>query len=247
MGINVHINYEAEIDEWISRNPEFSFLKNISVPQDSCHGWRTNHSRLGYVDKNTWALQVMFIGKTGYGKSTTLNRLVGKNVFETSEVSACTKDLYNSKYLIDPKIPSFFNIVDLPGIGESNYADTHYYDWYREMLVYSDIAVYVLRADQRDFALDEVLFKSMFSDEEKKNKVLMALNFADKVEPINRTYTLSQAQLNNIDKKIFEVSRIFGIPEQDIVYYSAKDGTNFDALVKRIASKLQSVVFTRRV
>ena len=27
-----------------------------------------------------------------------------------------------------------FVISDLPGIGESNYADNHYYDWYKEML-----------------------------------------------------------------------------------------------------------------
>ena len=76
----------------------------------------------------------MFIGKTGYGKSTTLNKLVGSNVFETSDVSVCTKDLYNSMYRISPHIPSFFVISDLPGIGESNYADNHYYDWYKEML-----------------------------------------------------------------------------------------------------------------
>ena len=241
MGVTVHINYEAEIDEWIYKYPDFSFLKSIHVPQDNHHSWCTNDHHWGYVDKDPWALQVMFIGKTGYGKSTTLNRLVGKNVFETSDVSVCTKDLYNSMYRIDPRIPSFFVISDLPGIGESNYADMHYYDWYREMMDHSDVVVYILRADQRDFAVDETLFKSMFPDEEKKRKVIMALNFADKVEPLNRTYTLSQAQLDNIEKKMLEVSRIFGIPKRNIVYYSATDGTNIDALVKMIARKLKSL------
>lgn len=134
MGVTVHINYEAEIDEWIKKYPCFSYLKNIKFPQDDNHRWTTNDSHWNYVDKTTYELQVMFIGKTGYGKSTTLNKLVGSNVFETSDVSVCTKDLYNSMYRISPHIPSFFVISDLPGIGESNYADNHYYDWYKEML-----------------------------------------------------------------------------------------------------------------
>lgn len=104
MGVTVHINYEAEIDEWIKKYPCFSYLKNIKFPQDDNHRWTTNDSHWNYVDKTTYELQVMFIGKTGYGKSTTLNKLVGSNVFETSDVSVCTKDLYNSMYRISPHI-----------------------------------------------------------------------------------------------------------------------------------------------
>lgn len=233
MELTVHINYEAEIDEWIGRYLESSFLHNTCVPRNTYHSWQINHRRWGYAEKDAWALQIMFIGKTGYGKSTTLNRLVGKNVFETNDVSACTKDLYNSIYRIDPQIPSFFIISDLPGIGELNSADMQYYDWYRKMMNYSDVVVYILRADQRDFAVDEMLFKKMLSSKEKKKKVLIALNFADKVEPLNRTNNLSMEQLNNIEKKISEVFRIFSVPKQDIVYYSATDGFNFHALVKK--------------
>lgn len=68
----------------------------------------------------------MFIGKTGYEKSTTLNTLVGKQVFDTDDVNVCTKDLYNSMYRINTSNPSFFVISDLSGVGESNYADNHY-------------------------------------------------------------------------------------------------------------------------
>ena len=100
MGVTVHINHEAEISELINRHPNFSFLKNEHITKDEYHTWRKNDKFWGYDNKTTYGLQVMFIGKTGYGKSTTLNKIVGKNVFETSDVSVCTKDLYNSMYRI---------------------------------------------------------------------------------------------------------------------------------------------------
>lgn len=201
MGVTVHINHEAEINEWIKRYPCFAFLKNAKFPQDENHRWTVNDSHWNYIDQTTYELQVMFIGKTGYGKSTTLNKLVGLDVFQTSDVSVCTKDLYNSMYRIDSQIPSFFTISDLPGIGESNYADNHYYDWYKEMLMYSQVVVYLLRADQRDFAVDEILFNNMFTNHKEKSKVILALNYADKVEPINRRQGLSPEQRNNLEKK----------------------------------------------
>lgn len=240
MGVTVHINYEAEIDEWISKYPCFDFLRHVKFPNDEKHEWTTNDSHWGYVNKTTYELQVMFIGKTGYGKSTTLNKLVGFSVFETSDVSVCTKDLYNSMYRINSTIPSFFVVSDLPGIGESNYADNHYYDWYREMLEYSQVVVYLLRADQRDFSIDEVLFNNMFKDNIEKSKVIIALNYADKVEPINRKGGLSTEQLNSLERKINEVARIFNFPKNDILYYSATDGINFNSLITKIADKLKN-------
>lgn len=240
MSVTVHIQHEAEISELINRFHSFSYLRNISVPRDSVHTWYTNSNHWGYNDKVTYQYQIMFIGKTGYGKSTTLNKIVGKDVFDTSDVSVCTKDLYCSMYRINSKEPSFLCISDLPGIGESNYADNHYYEWYKEMLNYSEIVVYLLRADQRDFAVDEVLFNTLFSDEDKRSKVIIALNYSDKIEPINRKGKLTSEQLKNLDRKIKEVSAIFNFHPSDIIYYSATDGINFEEFVKKISDKLKS-------
>lgn len=237
--MTVHINHEAEIDEWINRHPCFAFLKEMKFPQDNNHRWTVNDSHWNYVDQTSYELQVMVIGKTGYGKSTTLNKLVGLDVFQTSNVSVCTKDLYNSMYRIDPKIPSFFTISDLPGIGESNYADNHYYEWYKEMLTYSQVVVYLLRADQRDFAVDEILFANMFVETQERSKVIIALNYADKIEPINRKGGISLEQKNSLERKVNEISRIFRFPAEDIIYYSATEMINFDILVKKIADKLK--------
>lgn len=127
MGITVNILHEAEIDEWIKIHPSFDFLNHTQLSKNEKYRWNTNDSYWGYVDKTTYSKQIMFIGKTGYGKSTTLNKLVGKDIFDTSDVSICTKDLYTSMYRIDSNFPYFLMISDLPGVGETNYADNHYF------------------------------------------------------------------------------------------------------------------------
>ncbi|MBQ8133601.1 MAG: GTP-binding protein [Clostridia bacterium] len=238
MGLNVHIKHEGEIDELLDRYPCFSFIKNRNLPTDSIHRWTTNDSYWGYVDKTTYNMQIMFIGKTGYGKSTTLNRLVGKSAFETSDVSVCTKDLYTAMYRINPSIPTFIMFSDLPGVGESNYADDHYYVWYKDMLEKTDVVVYILRADQRDFAVDEMIFSNLLKNSNDKNKVFIAINYADKVEPISRKIGLSQEQLNSLSRKVREVSCIFNVPQSDVIYYSAADNINMNLLTEKIAQKL---------
>lgn len=242
MGLTVHINHNAEIRELIDRYPCFSFVRNAIIPQNKFHRWNTNSDYWSYKDKTAYSVQTMFIGKTGYGKSTTLNRIVGKDVFETDEVSVCTKDLYCAMYRIDPSIPSFLLFSDLPGVGESNYADNHYYEWYKEMIDYSDVVVYALRADQRDFAVDEVVFSNLFQSEN-KNKVIIALNYADKVEPISRKAGLTDEQLKSLSRKINDVSRIFNVSKANILYYSAADGINFDKLMNTIAQKIKGRIY----
>lgn len=219
MGLTVYMNYQAEIDEWIQKYPCFNFLKTTEFSKDAMHRWSLETDHWNYPDKIMYELQVMFIGKTGYGKSTTLNKLVGFDAFETSDVSACTKKLYSSTYRINSDIPTFFSLSDFPGIGESLAADGQYYQWYKKMLGYSQVVVYLLRADQRDFSLDEKLFKDMFYSVFEKSKVIIALNYADKVEPINRKAGLSSEQIINLKKKIDEISQIFDFPNTDILYY----------------------------
>ena len=244
MAVTVHIKYGEEFSLLTSRFPMFSFLKYVSIPRNSSHCWNTNYEKWGYKDKTTYSFQVMFIGKTGYGKSTTLNKIVGQDVFDTDDVSVCTKDLYEAKYRIDTSIPSFIDFCDLPGVGESNYADNDYYRWYKEMLEMSDVVIYVIRADQRGFAVDEHIFKNLFDTSEKKNKVILALNYADKVEPVNRSVGLSVEQIKSLERKIDDIAGIFNVLKKDIVYYSATDKINIYLLMEKISQKLKKVHLT---
>lgn len=131
----------------------------------------------------------------------------------------------------------------MPGIGESNYADNNYYQWYREMLAKSHCVVYLLRADQRDYAVDEVLFHEMFNSQKEKEKVIIALNYADKIEPINRVSGLSQMQILNLNQKVEDVCKLFNISKEKVFYYSATELINMTTLVNRIAKTLKQNTF----
>ncbi len=242
MDIKVYINHFAEISEWLNRFPNLSFLKNVRIPMDDIHEWNVTNRDWGYNREIGYGLQVMFIGKTGYGKSTTLNKLVGKKVFDTSDVSVCTKELFNSMYRIDPSIPSFFILSDLPGVGESIDADRKYIELYKDMIDVSQVVVYLLRADQRDYAIDEMIFESLFNKSYMKEKVILAINFADKIEPLNRNGIISSEQYRNLERRVIEVSRIFNVPQKDILYYSAEENINIDVLVDKIGQKLKTFI-----
>ncbi|WP_449619512.1 GTPase family protein [Robertmurraya sp. Marseille-Q9965] len=234
MGLDVQIEYESYIDELIERYHDLSFLKTIQFREDASISWNRENGV-------TYDIQVIFIGKTGYGKSTTLNSIIGNNVFETNDVTSCTKKLHSAEYKIHDNKPYYFSLCDLPGVGESSEADGKYLEWYRDILQKSNCVVYVLRADQRDFTIDEKIFSSLFKNQAEKRKVIVALNYADKAEPINRKYPFqpSEAQLNNLKERMNQVSRIFDIPPKNILYYSAGEGYNIEILVSMIKGVIQ--------
>lgn len=126
----------------------------------------------------------------------------------------------------------FFSLNDLPGIGESIQTDELYYKWYRDMLSRSCCVVYVLRADQRDFSIDEILFRAMFQTPAEREKVILAMNFADKVEPVNRKGGITQEQRQNLKLKADTLKKVFDI--KNVVYYSAENGFQLDLLVEKI-------------
>jgi len=233
LGLNVQIKYEANIDELINRYNSLSFIKSLQLNEEASISWNRESGV-------TFDIQVIFIGKTGYGKSTTLNSIIGNNVFETNDVSSCTKELHSAEYKLHADKPYYFSLCDLPGVGESSEADEKYLKWYRDILHKSNCVVYVLRADQRDFSIDEKIFKSLFQNQTVKKKVIVALNYADKIEPVNRKYPFrpSESQIDNLKERLDQVINIFNIPNDNILYYSAGESYN----IERLVSKIEKVI-----
>lgn len=225
--------YMSNIDEISRSYPSFKLLADrLSIE---------NSNNFRYINGNeVHCTNVIFIGKTGYGKSTTLNKICGKEIFPTSEIESCTKSLFSSDYELGTASRHYLSLCDLPGIGESRQADTKYLEWYFEMLKESSCAVYLLRADQRDFSLDEQVINEMFKkDERLMNKLIVGLNFSDKIEPIPRNYSIAptEQQMQNLQRKIDETKNVLGIPADRIVFYSAETGYNLKLLVEKITSK----------
>lgn len=219
------------IEELINKFPQFSFVKRVKIKKNNT--FTMTHEFLSSQTEQIYPIQVLFIGKTGYGKSTTLNRIVGQEVFETDDVCSCTKEMYEVSYCIDKKKKTFLTFNDMPGIGESLKADEQYYEWYENMISCSECIVYVLRADQRDYSWDDKVFRQFLK--KCKKQVIIALNCADKIEPINRHEGLSTEQILNLKAKVKRLSTLFGIPQKNIVYYSAKDEINMGLLMEKIA------------
>ncbi len=230
MGVTVKITYKADVSELIGINNEFDFLRNVEVPELDMYKW-------DYSGTPSRTIQAIVIGKSGYGKSTTLNKIVGRDVFKTSDVEACTKEMYSAEYRLS-KPNQYFSLCDLPGVGESLTADKKYYEWYDELLRKSSVVLYILRADQRDFSIDLNVYNELIKAGSHEKHTLLAINCADKIEPISRSTELSAAQKTNLDRKINDIRKIFGI--DNVIAYSAETGYNFNAFVNRIALMIKS-------
>lgn len=225
---------KKNIDELISRFPGFNKLKDIDIAHSNQRAWkREQHT--------SFDVSVIFIGKTGYGKSTSINKIVDDNVFQSNDIASCTRQCQSVDYLISEfDKDHYLSIRDLPGLGESAYHDEKYLNLYASYLEKTDVVVYVLRADNRDFSIDEMAFRRLFKDAATVKRVIIAVNCADKIEPFTRAvpFKPSDEQLANINRKISEVSSFFKIPKKRIVAYSATEGWNINNLAKTISSVL---------
>jgi len=179
-GLSVKIVQEENIDSLIRVFACFSFLKNVRIPRDNAILWD--------IKGNTgYCIQAMFIGKTGYGKSTTLNKICGKELFKTDEIQSCTKTVFSAEYKIHNKKNHYFSLCDLPGMGESMDVDKIYAEYYTKMMEKSHCIIYVIRADQRDYyAKGMEILEPLLKNQKQLKKILLAVNYVDKIEPLKK-------------------------------------------------------------
>ncbi|WP_217521248.1 GTPase family protein [Vibrio metschnikovii] len=225
---------QKDVIDLIQSRNSFFFLYN-KVPDLS----KTSIWKRGELISND--IQVIVIGKSGYGKSTTLNTIVGQNVFETNDIEGCTRVMQSAEYrfAINNEYCNF-SMADLPGIGENPKLDKQYINLYRSAINKSHVVIYILRADQRDYSIDHWAFSELFKTCAEKSKVIVAINAVDKIEPLNRNlpFTLSNSQFCNLEKKINEICLLFDISKQQVVGLSAIEDYNVDQLVSLIGEKL---------
>ena len=200
---------------------------------------------------------VTFIGQTGRGKSTTINKIVGENLLSTDDIHSCTKVQENILFHLKDK--AWFSVCDMPGIGESDAMQNQYNRWYIEMAEDSDVIVYVLNADQSDYRIYLDCFNTCLKGIN-RSKVIIAINKIEKLFPryydnndIIRSIQTPKAirDANHIkphnirnrysvdlNKKIESVSRLFDIPQSRIIEYSALEGMFISDLKDMITTML---------
>lgn len=242
MKATMYLRHAKEMQELSRRYGSFSALEYHEIKENFAYRWDVPRNAFFQGQQRVSVLIAMFIGKTGYGKSSILNRIIGKTIFPINDVGACTNRIDTAFFRMDTSGKYYLSLSDLPGIGESGQADVKYLEMYRALLPVSECVIYTLRADQRDYSVDERLFRGMLSSQKDRSKIVIALNCADKIEPLSRTGEITPAQERALADKVRQVQDCFGMGSWNIVPCCAQTGYGIGTLADRIVGKLKQCI-----
>ncbi|EKN5910874.1 TPA: GTPase family protein [Yersinia enterocolitica] len=170
------------------------------------------------------------MGKTGVGKSSLCNALFQGEVTPVSDVNACTRDTL--RFQLNSGDHSLI-LVDLPGVGESEQRDSEYESMYRRILPELDLILWVIKADDRAFSVDERFYRRVMTGYQQR--VLFVVNQADKIEPSHEWYVTgngpSPHQLVNIEARLESIRQLFS-PHHPVCAVSARTEWNLPSMVE---------------
>lgn len=169
------------------------------------------------------------MGKTGSGKSSLCNVLFQSEVTPVSDVNACTRDVL--RFQLSSGGHSLI-LVDLPGVGESQQRDSEYESLYRDILPELDLILWVIKADDRAFSVDERFYRRVMAGY--PQRVLFVVNQADKIEPCHEWNAISNTpsphQSANIEARLDSIRQLFS-PHHPVCTVSARTAWNLPSMV----------------
>lgn len=175
------------------------------------------------VEKTDITPQIAVIGKTGAGKSSTLNKLFNPQPnLPVDHVEPATLEIL--------KLPlgerGELIVIDSPGFGVGEESDRRNMSAYRDILAESDVAVWIIKADDRALGIDQS-FITQVLPEKLRSRLVVGINQIDKIQPgeWSQKYNLpSKEQEESIKRKegaVFNSFKSVGIEPVSIVSYSA--------------------------
>lgn len=228
MPVKKYYYHKGSLSDLSEKFPAFEKISNATINEHKHNRWRDKDT-----GKTSHYFLIAFFGKSGYGKSSTINAFFGHDVMKTSDIDACTRRCNCVDYEISDE--NYLSLGDFPGIGESEYRDKEYLKMYGDFMDYVGVVVYIMRADSRDHAIDEKAYEALFTSSKNRDKVIIAINQCDKVAPISREKweEPTAEQMDNIQEKIDFLQEKFQ-PRYKIIPYAASTGWNMDALAEEI-------------
>ncbi|MGE5980256.1 GTPase family protein [Klebsiella aerogenes] len=180
------------------------------------------------------------IGKTGVGKSSLCNALFRSEICAVNAVEACTRQPQRVRLRFGNH---YLTLVDLPGVGESQTRDGEYRELYRELMPQLDMVLWVLKADDRAFSVEEQFYEGIFTQYGGPlPPVLWVLNQVDKTEPAEQwnwpSAQPSALQAERITQKVQAVARQLNITDADILPVSVRGRYRLSRLVEAMIIRL---------
>ncbi len=180
------------------------------------------------------------MGKTGVGKSSLCNALLRSEICAVNAVEACTRQPQRVRLRFGNH---YLTLVDLPGVGESQARDGEYRELYRELLPQLDMVLWVLKADDRAFSVEEQFYQTVFAQYSGTlPPILWVINQVDKTEPTEQwnwqSAQPSALQAERIARKLQAVARQLQIAEIDILPLSVRGRYRLSRLVEKMITRL---------
>ncbi len=229
-GLPREILAERSFNSLIGTKPAFGAL----YPRMAVRG---HPGALGLRETDCFTIAVL--GKCGHGKSSLLNALVGDEIFKASHVGAGTLVAQSVEFSLPTFARSRLSIMDLPGIGEAEERNKAHLELYRRAVENASALLYVIKADQRDLAVDQWVFSELLRKRGCRKRLTLALTQVDKLHPINRRlpFRLTPEQELNLDAKIRVVRHQLRVKRHRIVGVAAPEDFGIDELVLTIAGQ----------
>jgi predicted GTPase len=118
---------------------------------------------------------------------------------------------------------------------------------YAAALACSHLVIHVVRADQRDFRVDDEIFRELYRQHDKQN-LFVVINAIDKIDPFDRNTTgsLSAAQLVTLGQKRAQIARQFDMDQSRIFAVSATLHIGLSTLVEAMSQVISRVLTNSR-
>lgn len=179
---------------------------------------------------------VIFLGKTGAGKSSLINALF-ESAFKTDNAVSCTKEIQTLLY-------NNIEIIDTPGIAEDLDLDETYLHLYTNKIHGNSTIVWVFQADTRVYKVDQVALLKLKPAIPNTVRFFIALNQIDllgetiwdaqQISPSPTQNEMIQEKVNDVFQKFLKVLQI---SQANIVPVSVTHGYNTNSLKQLITNE----------